>query len=148
MLQQQQQQAKQSLGCNLSCPASTASPPMCLTHAANTLKHPIFASTFLSMPHFSLPLQLREAAWLAAGQHGFAALAGLPELQQLLPHTLLPLLEQLCELDAETHCAGGQGAELLERRCLHEETPLLPHLSPPLLTCLLAEVAVGLLVPG
>jgi hypothetical protein len=40
------------------------------------------------------------------------------------------------------------GAELLERSCLHEETPLLLHLSPQLLTCLLAEVAVGLLVPA
>jgi hypothetical protein len=93
-------------------------------------------------------LQLREAAWLAAGQHGFAALAGLPELQQLLQHTLLPLMEQLAELDVRTHRRGGEGAERFQQRCRHEETPLLPHLSPQLLTCLLAEVAVGLLVPG
>jgi hypothetical protein len=57
-------------------------------------------------------------------------------------------MEQLAALDVRTHGAGDEGAELLKKRCQHEETPLLPHLSPQLLTCLLAEVAVGLLVPG
>jgi predicted protein tyrosine phosphatase len=93
---------------------------------------------------FSLLPQLREAAWLAAGQHGFAALAGLPELQQLLQH---------CCMGACDRTAGTVGlapkssdAEFVQR--IDDRASLMEHLVPQLRVCLLADVAAGLLVPG
>mgnify|MGYP001809763540 CR=1 FL=1 len=87
--------------------------------------------------------QLREAAWLAAGQHGFAALAGIPELQQLV---------QRCCMQAVDESYGivqMQSAMTDERfRTSLDGVPLLQLLVPQLRLCLLAEVAAGLLVPG
>ncbi|WIA21454.1 hypothetical protein OEZ85_000661 [Tetradesmus obliquus] len=91
---------------------------------------------------------LREAAWLAAGQHGFAALAGIPELQQIISHTCLPALQHYgCLLDDWQHSE----AEYVQRQKTEldqTQGPLLHHLCPQLRLCLLAEVAAGLLVPG
>jgi hypothetical protein len=98
------------------------------------------------MPHFFLPLQLREAAWLAAGQHGFAALAGLPELQQLL--------QRCCGLamDAVTALINTTGAnssdDELYKGMFGEHANLMTALVPQLQLCLMADVAAGLLVPG
>ncbi|WIA21457.1 hypothetical protein OEZ85_000664 [Tetradesmus obliquus] len=87
--------------------------------------------------------ELREAAWLAAGQHGFAALAGIPELQQLV---------QRCCMQAVDESYGiveMQSAMTDERfRTFLDGVPLLHLLVPQLRLCLLAEVAAGLLVPG
>ncbi|WIA41744.1 hypothetical protein OEZ86_009087 [Tetradesmus obliquus] len=87
--------------------------------------------------------ELREAAWLAAGQHGFAALAEIPELQQLL--------QRCCMTAVDESVVSVQVRSLStdERfRALLDGDPLLHHLVPQLRLCLLAEVAAGLLVPG
>jgi hypothetical protein len=93
-----------------------------------------------------LPLQLREAAWLAAGQHGFAALAGLPELQLLL--------QRCCGLAMDAvaafiqHIAANSSDDQLHKHMCQEDANLMPLLVPQLQMCLLADVAAGLLVPG
>jgi hypothetical protein len=102
---------------------------------------------------FLLPLQLREAAWLAAGQHGFAALAGLPELQAIISHTCLPVLQRYaCSLEDYKAADHAKKAEEIAKQMRSEvnriHTPLLEHFNPHLRVCLLAEVAAGLLVPG
>jgi hypothetical protein len=51
-------------------------------------------------------------------------------------------------LNVQMHCQGEAGVAMLQERRSREDTPLLVHLSPQLLTCLLAEVVAGLLVPG
>ena len=70
-------------------------------------------------------------------------------MRQLLQHAAMPLVEELVQLDARVqHAPGAAGAARLQERSSREQIPLLPHLSPQLLACLLAEVAAGLLVPG
>ncbi|KAF6253355.1 hypothetical protein COO60DRAFT_427499 [Scenedesmus sp. NREL 46B-D3] len=96
---------------------------------------------------------LREAAWLAAGQHGFAALAGLPELQQIISHTCLPVLQRYaCSLEEYTAADKGLQADAFAKQqggdLNRDNGPLLAYLNPHLRVCLLAEVAAGLLVPG
>jgi hypothetical protein len=102
---------------------------------------------------FLLPLQLREAAWLAAGQHGFAALAGLPELQAIISHTCLPVLQRYaCSLQdytaADAAKTAAETAKKLRSEVNRIQGTLLAHFNPHLRVCVLAEVAAGLLVPG
>ncbi|WIA21456.1 hypothetical protein OEZ85_000663 [Tetradesmus obliquus] len=89
--------------------------------------------------------ELREAAWLAAGQHGFAALAGIPELQQLVQRCAIPAMEAVSVRVQVTQAASDE--ELYALLC-KENGVLLHLLVPQLQLCLLAEVAAGLLVPG
>jgi hypothetical protein len=84
---------------------------------------------------------------LAAGPHGFAALrpgggAAAPELQQLLAFTLQPALDNLA------NCYADLDFRTWDERHGSVVPQLAARLSPPLLTCLLADVAVGLLCPG
>uniref|UniRef100_A0A383WHG4 MYND-type domain-containing protein n=1 Tax=Tetradesmus obliquus TaxID=3088 RepID=A0A383WHG4_TETOB len=89
--------------------------------------------------------ELREAAWLAAGQHGFAALAGIPELQQLLQRCAISVMD---EVSALVQVDLAVSDEEMHGRLCREEGVLLQLLVPQLRLCLLAEVAAGLLVPG
>jgi hypothetical protein len=91
-----------------------------------------------------LLLQLREAAWLAAGQHGFAALAGAPELQQIVQRGCMKAADQLAHLLRYHETVTDKDfSEQLEGSQL-----LLPMLVPQLQLCLLGDVAAGLVVPG
>lgn len=90
--------------------------------------------------------QLREAVWLAKGRHGFAALQGIPELQQLLVFAALPALQSVC--CAATDCVQQLDAGVTHLAALDEEATLLPLLPPQLQLCLMAEVLTGLLCPS
>jgi hypothetical protein len=86
---------------------------------------------------------------LAAGPHGFAALrpgggAAAPELQQLLAFTLQPALDRYTNEFTDLKLKGWGKRRASEIMVPH----LAERLSPQLLTCLLADVATGLLCPG
>ena len=91
--------------------------------------------------------QMQHYASTPAGEKGFrwlrpdggAALpdggAALPELQQLLSFSLQPLLTQVAT--GTQLGASSRGKD-----------DLFSHLSPQTATCIMADVAVGLLCPG
>jgi hypothetical protein len=82
---------------------------------------------------------------LAAGQHGFAALAGLPELQLLLQRCCGAAMDAV---GAFVGAADNSSDDDVYKGMRQEDASLMPHLVPQLQLCLLADVAAGLLVPG
>jgi hypothetical protein len=105
----------------------------------------LFHACLPCLPLLPLLLQLREAAWLAAGQHGFAAVAGLPELRQIVQRCCMGAVDLASSLVKIQALSTDKGFCAL----LEGNPPLLlQHLVPQLRVCLLADVAAGLLVPG
>jgi hypothetical protein len=94
---------------------------------------------------FAALLQLREAAWLAAGQHGFEALAGLPELTQIVQRCASAAMDAV---SGQAKLDQTVSDKELYKRLSSDEESLISLLTPQLRVCLLAEVAAGLLVPG
>lgn len=87
--------------------------------------------------------------WLAGDQHGFAMLAGIPELQQIIAYTCMDVLHEFgC---APEQYVAPQPANKREDYSLQNNVcrqSLLYSLTPQLRVCLLAEVAAGLMCPG